>query len=224
MIDRQRLEVEVAPGLTVTVFQAGDPEHVLDDAVSAGSDPYAAIVWPAALAVARELPGRVRAGERVLDLGAGTGLCALTAARLGARACALDHEPSALRAIACAAALQALAVETSHFDLFGPEPLPPGDLAVLADVLYEPALARAAAARTAEMLLRGGRVVVGDPARIGRAAFVEALAAGGIPVHFEERSVRVPGESSDSRVGVAWLGPPSETPSSPRRHGTILQP
>ncbi len=82
MIDWQPVEVPVAPRLSITVLRASDADGVLEAAVSAGSDPDAAIVWPAAVAVAGELPRRLGAGERVLDLGAGTGLCALTAARL----------------------------------------------------------------------------------------------------------------------------------------------
>ncbi len=207
MIEWEPLTVEVGPRLAITVLQARDPEHVLEAAVAGGSDPYAPIVWPAAIAVAAMLPGRVRAGERVLDLGAGTGLCALTAARLGADVRALDHDAAVLRAIERAAALQGLAVETARFDLRGAEPLPPGELAILADVLYEPGLARAAAARAVEMLRRGGRVVVGDPARVGRAAFVDALAREGFGVTFEERLVRPPGDAEDSRVEVAWIRP-----------------
>ncbi len=207
MIEWEPVDVPVAPGLTVTVLRARDPEHVLEAALSVGSDPYAAIVWPAAVVVAGELPGRVRVGERVLDLGAGTGLCALTAARLGARAHALDHDPAALAAVARAAALQGVRVHTSRFDLAGPEPLPPGELAILGDVLYEPGLARAAAARALEVLRRGGRIVVGDPARVGRGPFLEELAAAGFTAEFRERTVRVPGEAAESRVGVAWIRP-----------------
>jgi len=176
-------------------------------------DPYAAVLWPAALACARQLPGRVRAGERVLDLGAGTGLCALTAARLGAHCRALDHDAAARAAIARAAARQRLDVEVLPFDLAGPEPLPPGELAILADLLYEPVLARAAAARTLELLRRGARALVGDPGRSGRALFLELLAAAGIAVEFVDRSVRVPGEASESMVGVAWIRS-DETPEN----------
>ena len=42
-------------------------------------DPYCAVLWPSALAVARHVCGDVR-GKRVLELGTGTGLCSLAAA------------------------------------------------------------------------------------------------------------------------------------------------
>ena len=199
-----RVPIAVAPGVVVTVLEAADAERVLSDALESGSDPYAAIVWPSGIAAAGEIVRHVRPGERVLDLGAGTGLCALTAARVGARATALDHDPRALELIGRAAALQGLLVEARPFDLASADDLPPADVVVLADVLYERALARVAARRTLEVLARGGRVLVGDPERVGREDFVAELDAAGIHVHFEERWVTPPGERR-ARVGVAWL-------------------
>ena len=38
--------------------------------------------------------GGVRAGQRVLDVGCGTGVAALTAARQGAKVCAIDLSPA----------------------------------------------------------------------------------------------------------------------------------
>lgn len=197
--------VEVAPGMSVTVLEAADADAVLASALDRGADPYAAIVWPAAIAAAQRLAGRVHAGDRVLDLGAGTGLCALTAARLGARATALDHDPAALSLLEAAAALQELRVEIRRFDLAGPERLPPADLVVLADVLYERPLALVAAGRALEALRHGAGVLVSDPDRVGRTEFVGHLAAAGVPVSFEEVTVTVPGESAPARVGVAWI-------------------
>ncbi|MBX6366186.1 MAG: methyltransferase domain-containing protein, partial [Gemmatimonadetes bacterium] len=146
------------------------------------------------------------AGERVLDLGAGTGLSARTAARRGARATALDHDPLALELVAAAAALQGLAVEARRFDLAGDEPLPPADTVVLADVLYEPALARAAARRVAEAVARGARALVGDPGRLARAEFVATLRAAGLDVAFDEVTAAVPGERTPATVALAWIG------------------
>jgi predicted nicotinamide N-methyase len=195
-----------ASALRVWVWEAADAEQVLTAAIAGGGDPYAAILWPAAVAVARELPGRVHAGQRVLDLGTGTGLCALTAAALGARVLALDHDPGALRLLEHAARQQGLALETAPFDLAGDAALPPGELGILADVLYEPALARAAARRVAELVGRGGRAVIGDPERFGRETFLHALGAAGFAAHFEPRAGRGAGGADSVPVGVAWVG------------------
>lgn len=198
--------VEVAPGLRVSVLEAADADEQLAATLRDGTDLYAGILWPTAVAAARALAARVAAGERVLDLGAGTGLSALAAARRGAHAVALDHDPFALELVSAAAALQGLALEARRFDLAGDEPLPPADTVVLADVLYEPALARAAAGRVAEALARGARALVGDPGRLARAEFVAALRAEGLDVAFEEMTVELPGDPLPATVGLAWIG------------------
>jgi predicted nicotinamide N-methyase len=206
----RELTVEVAPGLHITILLPLDPDQRLEAALTeTDADPYAAVLWPAAFAVAAELPALVRPGMRVLDLGAGTGLAALTAARLGARASALDHDPFALRLIDRAARLQGLAVETQLFDLYSEAPLPPADLVAMADLLYEPALARAAGRRVLEQVTRGGIAVVGDPGRRGRVDFLAVLAASGIRVSFRTVRVRMPGEDRPTEVGVLVVGPDS---------------
>lgn len=60
-------------------------------------------------------------------------------------------------------------------------PLPPADIVVAADIMYEPITGRAMAQRALEALKRGSRVLVGDsPGRAGRPAFLKALAELGI--------------------------------------------
>lgn len=56
------------------------------------------------------------------------------------------------------------------------EPLPPADIVVAADVLYEPATGVAVAHRAAEAYRRGSRFIIGDsPGRPGRISFVSEL-------------------------------------------------
>lgn len=202
----RRVDVTIAE-LPLFVLEAADADAVLDETLSDDGDPYAAILWPSALAAAGRLADIARPGQRVVDLGAGTGLVSFTAARLGCAAIALDHDPFARAVITEAARLQRLAVEVRDFDVAAETPLPPGDVVVLADLLYEPELARAAALRVREAVRRGARAIVGDPARYARAPFVKALERENIPVVFEDVVVRVPGEARPGRVGLAVIEP-----------------
>lgn len=202
----REVAVEVADGLEVVIHERADVDDVLAAAAEGEEvDPYSAILWPTALAAARELVGRVRPGDRVVDAGAGTGLCALTAARLGATSLALDHDVGALERIRSAAAAQGLEVAAARFDLFGPEPLPAANVVVFADLFYETTLAQAVARRVAEAVGQGAHVLVGDPGRVGRPEFERELARLGLAADFRDVEVRLPGERRASVVGVAWI-------------------
>ena len=205
----RRVDLAVTPSLNITVLEAADADIVLEESVQLDSDPYAAILWPSAVAAAARMAALVRKGDIVLDLGAGTGLGALTAARCGARAIALDHDPFARAVVAAAATMQELDVEVSAFDVRSHDPLPAADIVVIADLLYELELAHAAARRTREALAAGAKVVIGDPARYGRTEFQRLLGDAGIAVAFEDVLVPLPGEARAARVGVAVLIPHS---------------
>jgi predicted nicotinamide N-methyase len=205
----RRIDLDVTPGMSITVLEAADADVVLEESIQLEGDPYAAILWPSAVAAAARVATIVRRGDTVLDLGAGTGLAALTAARCGARAIALDHDPFARAVVSAAAAMQKLNVEVRAFDVRSHDPLPAGDIVVLADLLYELELAHAAARRTREALAAGARVVIGDPARYGRMEYQRLLAEAGISVTFEDVLVPLPGESRPARVGLAVLTPRS---------------
>jgi predicted nicotinamide N-methyase len=200
------VEVEVVPGMCVQVLEAADADVVLEESIREEGDAYAAVLWPSAIAAAARLPGLVRPGMHVLDLGAGTGIVAITAARLGARATAVDHDVFARAVIAESARLSDVDVALSDFDVVGETPLPPADIIVIADLLYEPELARAAARRTLEALAAGATVLVGDPARFARAEYARVLHDAGLDVRFDDVLIRVPGEPVPARVGLALIG------------------
>lgn len=99
--------------------------------------PYWCFCWASGLVLVDWLarhPEWVR-GKRVLDLGAGSGVAAIAAARAGAaQVVACDLDPLALAACRANAALNGLELEYSD-DLFS-EPRD-YDLAIVADVLYD---------------------------------------------------------------------------------------
>lgn len=128
--------------------------------------PYWAFAWPGGLALARwmlDAPERF-AGRRLLDFAAGSGIAAIAAARVGARALAVEIDPMAEVAIHANAALNEVEVETRTADLAGADP-PAVDLLVAGDVCYSrpmvdrilPFFRRCAAA--------GIEVVIADPGR-----------------------------------------------------------
>ena len=99
--------------------------------------PYWCFCWASGLVLVDWLarhPEWVR-GKRVLDLGAGSGVAAIAAARAGAaQVVACDLDPLALAACRANAALNGVKLEYSD-DLFS-EPRD-YDLAIVADVLYD---------------------------------------------------------------------------------------
>jgi predicted nicotinamide N-methyase len=128
--------------------------------------PYWAFAWPGGQALARHILDHtdlVR-GRRVLDVGAGSGLCAIAAALAGAAAAANDIDGFARAAIALNAGLNGVAVETVGETLIGS---PRRDwAAVLAgDMCYERPLAAAMMAWLRALARDGALVLLGEPGR-----------------------------------------------------------
>jgi predicted nicotinamide N-methyase len=144
-------------------------------------DPYGAVLWPAAWAVANYLLTNSTidlSSCTLLELGTGTGLVSMAAALGGATVIATDYETLALELTDYAArTFHNLEISCQILDMCDYEtPLPPADLVVAADIMYEPKTGIAMAHRTVEALKRGSRVIVGDsPGRPGRPAFLAKL-------------------------------------------------
>jgi predicted nicotinamide N-methyase len=180
-----------APGGALTVFESGDVDADLNAAIdSGGPTPYGRVTWPSALVVARALAALPLRGRRVMELGCGTGVCALVAARAGADVTATDVDDFALAAVRRAAAL-VWQLRAVPFDVAGAAPLPPTDVLVAADLLYEEALCAATARRVIEARRTGAVAVVGCPGRVFRGRFVGLLADAGLAAAFDADGVCV---------------------------------
>ena len=184
------LDAAVDPVAGVVVYEAKDPGKAVDDAIkSGGPAPYGAVLWDSATDVARALFRHDLTGRRVLELGCGCGLVGVVCAVRGARVLCTDVDPHTLTATARAAVDAGVVVAVAEFDMMGAEPLPlvDGEVAtdvIIADVLYEPRLAAAAARRTIEAVRLGARVIVGDPDRAGRSDFLRLIKDAGHDVDF----------------------------------------
>jgi predicted nicotinamide N-methyase len=137
--------------------------------------PFWAFAWAGGQALARLLldrPELVR-GERVLDLCAGSGLCAIAAALAGAaRVVAVDTDPLAAVAIAMNAEQNGVRVEAHAEDILGRESLPswfeaPG-VVLAGDVCYDAAMTRAVLPWLEARAGEGALVLLGDPGRAYR--------------------------------------------------------
>lgn len=162
---RANLPVTPVPGVPeLRMHKAGPASGVgrLGDAA-----PYWAYWWAGGLALARYVldhPAWV-AGRRVIDLGAGSGLVGIAAARAGAaRVVASEIDTHARIAIACNAALNAVPIADVLGDMTN-GPGPDADLLLVGDVFYAPEVAARVTLFLDRCVASGLQVLVGDPWR-----------------------------------------------------------
>lgn len=133
--------------------------------------PYWAVVWPGGAAVARYvLDNAALFRDRVvLDFGSGCGICAIAAAKCGARKVyAADIDPYSRLAIAANADLNGVRLEVIDRDVCGEGGW---DVVLAGDMWYERFLAERATPWLRSLAAAGTRVLMGD---IGRAHFPRA--------------------------------------------------
>ena len=153
--------------------------HVADDVVAlweamehdgvgpTSEPPFWAAAWPGGQALARYVldhPDLV-AGRTVLDLGAGSGLVAVAAARAGARSVvASDPDPYSAAAVAVNAAANGVGPIAVVGDVLGDEP-PDVDVVLAGDVCYDRVMTERVLPFLGMAWLRGAVVLLGDPGR-----------------------------------------------------------
>jgi predicted nicotinamide N-methyase len=129
--------------------------------------PYWAYPWAGGAALARHFfdrPETVR-GRRVLDLGAGSGVVGIAAAKCGAReVIAAEIDRHAIAALTLNAAANGVAIEAVLEDITGGD-APAVDLIAAGDVFYDRDLAERVTAFLDNCLAAGVEALIGDPGR-----------------------------------------------------------
>lgn len=129
--------------------------------------PYWAHHWAGGAVLARYVldhPETV-VGRRVLDLGAGSGVVGVAAAKAGAiEVVAADIDPYAIAALGLNAALNGVALTACGEDLIDSPP-PPVDLVLVGDLFYARDLALRVMAFLDRCRAAGIEVLIGDPGR-----------------------------------------------------------
>jgi predicted nicotinamide N-methyase len=192
-------ELVSVAGRAVRVTRPRDSEELLDDEAFESDEflPYWAELWPSGLALAREIAALDLSGYRVLELGCGLGLPAITAALAGADVVASDWSEEALAFASLNARGNGVALRTLRCSWTSAEPLfdaGPWDLVLAADVLYE----RRDVAPLSRLLERlGSDLLVATPERPAVRDFLEAVAT---TLEVEELQVVGPGSVSVYRL------------------------
>lgn len=129
--------------------------------------PYWAHQWGGGLALARYVLDQVEEvrGRRVLDLGTGSGLVAIAAAKAGARHVeAADIDPRAIAAAGANAQANGVTLALACADLLDGG-APEAEVVLVGDLFYDATLAARVLAFVDRCAAAGARVLVGDPWR-----------------------------------------------------------
>lgn len=148
--------------------QFWDPEGLAERAgISSATWPIFGVVWPAGIALAREMSRFAFVGLKILEVGCGIGLSSLVLQRLGADITATDYHPLAEEFLRFNSALNGLAPIKFHNAPWVGSNTELGrfDLVVGSDLLYEPGHPALLAAFLARHTEAAAQVIVADPGR-----------------------------------------------------------
>jgi len=129
--------------------------------------PYWAFAWAGGQALARYLLDNAVtvAGKSVIDIGAGSGIAAIAAAKAGARhVCAADIDALAVAAMGLNAAANDVALAATTDDWLSID-APQGEIVLVGDLFYERPLAERVMDFVWQKARAGSVVLVGDPRR-----------------------------------------------------------
>jgi len=164
------LPVPLVPEITLHLAEGSLPIWQKSEEELAANNippPYWAFAWAGGQALARYILDHQHliTGRRVLDLGAGSGLAGIAAAKAGAKSVlAADIDAFAIRAIELNAEANAVTLTACARDLLG-DAAPDADVVLVGDLFYERGLAARVLAYLEAARARPALVLVGDPRR-----------------------------------------------------------
>ena len=164
---RANLRLEPVPSLPeILLYTAHSGSRLSRLVTPDDAAPYWAYQWAGGLALALHLIAHPElvAGKRVLDLGAGSGLVGIVAARAGAMASAAEIDANGRAAIGLNAAANSVALPLVEVDIAGEAP-PDFDIILGGDVFYLEEVARAMLPFLQRCAAAGITVLIGDPGR-----------------------------------------------------------
>ncbi|MCF6115023.1 50S ribosomal protein L11 methyltransferase [Mesorhizobium muleiense] len=156
--------------LTRPQGRAAEPEEEANEADEDGPEPqppYWAYAWAGGAVLARYILDRPEtvAGLRVLDLGAGSGLVGIAAARAGAsEVIASEIDRNGVAALCLNAAANGVEITVVGEDITAGPP-PPVDVVAAGDLFYRQDLANRVIPFLDRCLAAGINVLIGDPGR-----------------------------------------------------------
>jgi predicted nicotinamide N-methyase len=173
-------------GRNLSVLHPASAEDLIDERDFERDErlPYWAELWPSSRVLATQVVAMEGAGRRLIELGCGAGLVATAAALAGFDVTATDYYEDATRFARLNAWRNVeVAIEAAMIDWRSmPAELGRYDLVLASDVLYERPYGALVAGAIARVLAREGVAVLADPGRVGREAFVDALAGHGLRI------------------------------------------
>lgn len=156
------------PGSRLRRLVGPHDEDDADEDMPEPQPPYWAYAWAGGAVLARHIldhPTTV-AGRRVLDLGAGSGLVGIAAARAGAReVIAAEIDRNGVAALGLNAAANGVAIRAIADDITRGSP-PVVDVVLAGDVFYGQDVAQRMVPFLDRCLAAGIEVLVGDPGRV----------------------------------------------------------
>jgi len=166
---RDNLHVAPVPGLPELRIHMAHPGSGLWRLRDRDTDepPYWAYAWAGGAVLARYIldhPEAVR-GKRLLDLGAGSGIVGIAAAKAGADVSAAEIDPFGRAALALNAAENAVAITLISGDLLAGPPAEV-DLIAAGDVFYNAQVGGRMTAYLDRCAQAGVTILVGDPGRV----------------------------------------------------------